>query len=262
MTAITTISELPSIVPNRAPAVTETAVLGITVDISTMLIETNAIGDQGPAELSHASRWDVSTLSQIQAAAQPKRSPGTISRNPFELMAGASAVADVVAEETFISCVEGVKRNIIPSPERIVCCSAQWSMPMWYQNPSCDPIRSEPRQSDASPAKSPPAKSPPAKSPAAGSSGVGSWLPWAWCNLRRNPFGELTRQERVELAVVDVDSIAARIDGPHCAVQLIGDCGAERRRGCWCWNKPGRRPATFICLRTSRVRRSPRANRC
>ncbi len=54
---------------------------------------------------------------------------------------------------------------------------------------------------------------------------VGDWLPWAWCNLRRNPFGELTREERVELAVVDVDSIAARVADSRSAVQLIGDCG-------------------------------------
>ena len=28
------------------------------------------------------------------------------------------------------------------------------------------------------------------------------WLPWARCNLQRNPFGELSRCERAELAVV------------------------------------------------------------
>ena len=54
---------------------------------------------------------------------------------------------------------------------------------------------------------------------------VGQWLPWAWCNLRRNPFGELTRQERIELAVVDVGSIIDRVKTPRSAVQLIGDCG-------------------------------------
>lgn len=50
-------------------------------------------------------------------------------------------------------------------------------------------------------------------------------LPWARCNLIRNPFGELTRQERVELAVVDVAGIAKRVTRRCCAVQLIGDCG-------------------------------------
>lgn len=54
---------------------------------------------------------------------------------------------------------------------------------------------------------------------------VGHWLPWASCNLRRNPFGELTREERAEVAVVDVDRIAGRVTKPHSAVQLIGDCG-------------------------------------
>ena len=51
------------------------------------------------------------------------------------------------------------------------------------------------------------------------------WLPFASCNLRRNPFGELTRAERVELAVVDVDSISTLLTGPRSAVQLVGDCG-------------------------------------
>lgn len=51
------------------------------------------------------------------------------------------------------------------------------------------------------------------------------WLPWARCNLRRNPFGELTPDERAELAVVDVDGLRRRVDQAHCAVQLIGQCG-------------------------------------
>jgi hypothetical protein len=51
------------------------------------------------------------------------------------------------------------------------------------------------------------------------------WHPWAWCNLRRNPFGELLREERVEVAVVDVSAIAADLGQPLTAVQLIGDCG-------------------------------------
>ena len=52
-----------------------------------------------------------------------------------------------------------------------------------------------------------------------------NWLPWAWCNLRRNPFGELSRNERAELAVVDIDAIADHASEPYHAVQLIGDCG-------------------------------------
>jgi hypothetical protein len=51
------------------------------------------------------------------------------------------------------------------------------------------------------------------------------WLPWASCNLRRNPFGELTREERVEVAVVDVDAIAAHVTERRSAVQFVGDCG-------------------------------------
>lgn len=53
----------------------------------------------------------------------------------------------------------------------------------------------------------------------------GGWLPWAWCNLRRNPFGELTRAERVEVAVVDVAAIREKLSEPKTAVQFIGDCG-------------------------------------
>lgn len=60
---------------------------------------------------------------------------------------------------------------------------------------------------------------------ASSSARVGHWLPWASCNLRRNPFGELTREERAEVAEVDVDRIAGRVAKPHTAVQLIGDCG-------------------------------------
>lgn len=51
------------------------------------------------------------------------------------------------------------------------------------------------------------------------------WLPWAKCNLRRNPFGELTYQERAVLAVVDTDGLAERVSQPYSAVQLIGGCG-------------------------------------
>ena len=52
-----------------------------------------------------------------------------------------------------------------------------------------------------------------------------SATPFAWCNLRRNPFGELTREERAELAVVDVQGIADQVRGDWNAVQFIGDCG-------------------------------------
>ena len=51
------------------------------------------------------------------------------------------------------------------------------------------------------------------------------WMPWAWCNLRRNPFGELSREERPEVAVVDVQAITDLVSSNHQAVQLIGGCG-------------------------------------
>ncbi|MEM1069520.1 MAG: hypothetical protein AAGI63_11540 [Planctomycetota bacterium] len=51
------------------------------------------------------------------------------------------------------------------------------------------------------------------------------WLPWAGVNLRRNPFGELSPEERAELAVVDVEPILARLSEQRVAVQFIGACG-------------------------------------
>lgn len=48
---------------------------------------------------------------------------------------------------------------------------------------------------------------------------------WAAHNLFRNPFGELTRTERAELAVVDVDSLVAFLTRPRRAFQFVGDCG-------------------------------------
>ena len=55
-------------------------------------------------------------------------------------------------------------------------------------------------------------------------SGRSNWLPWASCNLRRNPFGELTRSERAEISVVDVGEMA-RLVADGVAIQLVGDCG-------------------------------------
>ena len=52
-----------------------------------------------------------------------------------------------------------------------------------------------------------------------------AWLPWSRFNLHRNPFGELTRQERAELAVVNVDHIVALLNENMKAVQFIGACG-------------------------------------
>ncbi|QDT08716.1 hypothetical protein [Planctomycetes bacterium K23_9] len=53
----------------------------------------------------------------------------------------------------------------------------------------------------------------------------GTTMPWQWCNLRRNPFGELTRAERAQLAVVDIQGIVQQVSQDHTAVQFIGDCG-------------------------------------
>ena len=48
---------------------------------------------------------------------------------------------------------------------------------------------------------------------------------WAQCNFYRNPFGELTREERAELAVVDTDSLIESLGEHHSAIQLVGGCG-------------------------------------
>lgn len=53
----------------------------------------------------------------------------------------------------------------------------------------------------------------------------GTWHRWANFNLTRNPFGELSRQERAEAAVVDLEPIVTRIEASHTAVQLVGDRG-------------------------------------
>ncbi len=50
--------------------------------------------------------------------------------------------------------------------------------------------------------------------------------PYYRWNLRRNPFGELTRQERAELAVVEqLDRYVAIVQSPKAALQFVGDCG-------------------------------------
>jgi len=51
-------------------------------------------------------------------------------------------------------------------------------------------------------------------------------LPFAHLNLRRNPFGEPTRDERGEMAVVDVDEhIDVLRSNSSFAVQFVGNCG-------------------------------------
>ena len=51
------------------------------------------------------------------------------------------------------------------------------------------------------------------------------WLPWARFNLHRNPFGELTQDERAELAVVEIGYLTAMLGDSRQAVQFIGQCG-------------------------------------
>lgn len=53
-----------------------------------------------------------------------------------------------------------------------------------------------------------------------------STSPYHSWNLRRNPFGELTRGERAELAVVDeLESWLEFLRHPRRALQFVGDCG-------------------------------------
>ena len=52
-----------------------------------------------------------------------------------------------------------------------------------------------------------------------------SQLPYVHLNLRRNPFGEFSEDERTALAVVNVDGICTRLDSPEYAVQFVGEKG-------------------------------------
>ena len=52
-----------------------------------------------------------------------------------------------------------------------------------------------------------------------------AWQPWARLNLYRNPFGELSIEERAELAVVDPEQFANFRFGKGEAVEFIGECG-------------------------------------
>lgn len=50
--------------------------------------------------------------------------------------------------------------------------------------------------------------------------------PYSVYNLRRNPFGELTRAERAELAVVeDLDTWVEALRDQRTAIQFVGNCG-------------------------------------
>jgi hypothetical protein len=49
--------------------------------------------------------------------------------------------------------------------------------------------------------------------------------PYSRYNLRRNPFGELTREERAELAVVDAEHWLSFVNSRQAALQFVGECG-------------------------------------
>lgn len=51
------------------------------------------------------------------------------------------------------------------------------------------------------------------------------WLPLGHLNLRRNPFGELDRAERLQAAVVDTEPWVAFVATPRRALQFLGPCG-------------------------------------
>ena len=51
------------------------------------------------------------------------------------------------------------------------------------------------------------------------------WLPFAALNLLRNPFGELTRNDRVRAAVVDLLPFIAMLSDQKSAIQFLADCG-------------------------------------
>lgn len=43
--------------------------------------------------------------------------------------------------------------------------------------------------------------------------------------MYRNPFGELTRHERADLALIDVEFCLAHLENPQFVLQIIGPCG-------------------------------------
>ncbi|MDG1896577.1 MAG: hypothetical protein P8J37_16865 [Fuerstiella sp.] len=50
-------------------------------------------------------------------------------------------------------------------------------------------------------------------------------LPYAHLNLRRNPFGEFSEDERTALALVDIEPIIERLNNPGYVVQFVGEKG-------------------------------------
>ena len=50
-------------------------------------------------------------------------------------------------------------------------------------------------------------------------------LPFAHLNLRRNPFGEFSADERMALARVEIAPYVSRLSSPKSAVQFVGEKG-------------------------------------
>ena len=50
-------------------------------------------------------------------------------------------------------------------------------------------------------------------------------LPYAHLNLRRNPFGEFSEEDRTVLAQVDVGDVVSRLSEPGFVVQYVGEKG-------------------------------------
>ena len=52
-----------------------------------------------------------------------------------------------------------------------------------------------------------------------------AWQPFANLNLLRNPFGELTSEDRIAASVIDYSKIEPFLNQPHVALQFWGECG-------------------------------------
>ena len=50
-------------------------------------------------------------------------------------------------------------------------------------------------------------------------------MPFSHLNLRRNPFGELTAEERTALAIVEIRPALQHLTQPRAAVQFVGEKG-------------------------------------
>jgi hypothetical protein len=63
------------------------------------------------------------------------------------------------------------------------------------------------------------------------------WMPLSQLNLWRNPFGELSRDERILLAVIGEHEYELCNIGRWEAVQFIGDCGNGKTTRMLCFHK-------------------------